>query len=471
MDSSPGSKGRPLRAAIVGSGPAGFYAAGHLLKVKDLYAEVDLYDRLPTPFGLVRAGVAPDHPKIKSVTRVYEKTAANPGFRFFGNVTVGEDVSHAELMERYHAVIYAVGAQTDRHMGIPGEELPGSCAASEFVAWYNAHPDFADLEFDLSHKRAVVIGNGNVAMDVARMLVLPRAELETTDTASHAIDTLADNDIEEVVIVGRRGPAQATFTNPELLELGELTDADVIVDPADVHLDDQSERSIEGEGELTARRNVEILREYSERQPAGKRKRVVLRFLRSPVRILGEDRVEGVELVRNELHRGGDGSLRAQSTEEHETLEAGLVFRSIGYRGVPIEGVPFDEWRGTVPNEGGRVLDPHEQTSVAGEYVVGWIKRGPSGVIGTNKRDAQETVNNLIEDLHEGRLPEPTGDPSAEAIEALLAERKPEHVTYRGWELIDAVEVDAGEPLGRPRVKLTKVDEMLDAATGAPARS
>jgi len=243
------------------------------------------------------------------------------------------------------------------------------------------------------------------------------------------------------------------------------------VDPADVHLDDQSERSIEGEGELTARRNVEILQEYSERRPAGKRKRVVLRFLRSPVRILGEDRVEGIELVRNELHHGGDGGLRAQSTEEHETLEAGLVFRSIGYRGVPIEGVPFDEWRGTVPNEGGRVLDPHEQTSVAGEYVVGWIKRGPSGVIGTNKRDAQETVNNLIEDLHEGRLPEPTGDPSAEAIGALLAERKPEHVTYRGWELIDAVEVGAGEPLGRPRVKLTKVDEMLDAATGAPARS
>jgi len=439
--------------------------------VKDLHAEVDLYDRLPTPFGLVRSGVAPDHPKIKSVTRVYEKTAANPGFRFFGNVTVGEDISHAELKERYHAVIYAVGAQTDRHLGIPGEDLPGSWAATELVAWYNAHPDFTELGFDLSHKRAVVIGNGNVAMDVARMLVLPREELEITDTADHAIDSLADNGIEEVVIVGRRGPAQAAFTNPELLELGELTDADVIVDPGEMHLDDQSERSIEGEGEITARKNVEILRGYSERRPAGKRKRVVLRFLLSPVRILGEDRVEGVEFVRNELHHGGDGTLRARSTEQHETLEAGLVFRSIGYRGVPIDGVPFDEWKGTVPNDGGRVIDPHQQLSVPGEYVVGWIKRGPSGVIGTNKRDAQETVDNLIEDLHEARLPEPSGDLSAEAVEALLAERKPEHVTYQGWERIDAAEKAAGEPNGRPRVKLTRVEEMLDAATGTTAKS
>ena len=470
MAPSPGTPEQPLRVAVVGSGPSGFYAAGHVLKVKDLHAEVDMYERLPTPFGLVRAGVAPDHPKIKSVTRVYEKTAANPGFRFFGNVTVGEDVSHAELRERYHAVIYAVGAQTDRHMGIPGEDLPGSWAATEFVAWYNAHPDFRDLEFDLSHPRAVVIGNGNVAMDVARMLVLPREELEITDTADHAIDPMADNGIEEVVIVGRRGPAQAAFTNPELLELGELTDADVVVDPEEMKLDDQSARSIEGEGELTARRNVEILAGYSERRPEGRRKRVVLRFLRSPVRILGEDKVEGIELVRNTLHHGGDGNLRAQSTEEHETLEAGLVFRSIGYRGVPIDGVPFDEWKGTVPNDEGRVLDPHEQRAVPGEYVVGWIKRGPSGVIGTNKRDAQETVDRLVEDLHEGRLPEPAGDVSAEAVEALLAERKPDHVTYRGWELIDAVETAAGEPLGRPRVKLTRVEEMLEAATGAAAK-
>jgi ferredoxin--NADP+ reductase len=471
MPSSPGTPEQPLRVAVVGSGPSGFYAAGHLIKLGDVTVQVDMYDRLPTPFGLVRAGVAPDHPKIKSVIRVYEKTAASPDFRFFGNVLVGEDVTHAELKQRYHAVIYAVGAQTDRQMGIPGEDLPGSWAATEFVAWYNGHPDFCDLEFDLSCRRAVVIGNGNVAMDVARMLVLPREELDVTDTADHAIEALAASAIEEVVIVGRRGPAQAAFTNPELLELGELTDADVIVDPADMELDDQSARSIEGEGEITPRRNVEILSEYARRTPAGKRKRVVLRFLRSPVAIQGNGKVEAVELVRNELHHGGDGVLKARATEEHETIEAGIVFRSIGYRGVPIEGVPFDEWKGAIPNEEGRVIDPHEQHAIPGEYVVGWIKRGPSGVIGTNKRDAQETVDHLVEDLHEGRLPEPTEDGSQAAVEAFVAERKPEHVTYSGWALIDAAEKGAGEPLGRPRVKLTRVAAMLEAASEAAAKS
>ena len=463
MATSAGTPEHPLRVAIVGSGPSGFYAAGHLMNAKDATVEVDMFDLLPTPFGLVRAGVAPDHPKIKSVTRVYEKTAAKPGFRFFGNVDVGQDVTHAELRERYHAVIYAVGAQTDRSMGISGEDLPGSWAATEFVAWYNGHPDFRDLEFDLSCKRAAVIGNGNVAMDVARMLVLPRAELEVTDTADHAIEVMAESAVEEVVIIGRRGPAQAAFTNPELLELGELTDADVIVDPADVVLDSHSARSIEGEGEITPRRNVEILTGYSEREPQGKRKRVVLRFLRSPVEIKGDGRVEGIELVRNELQHGGDGSLRAHATGDHETLEVGLVFRSIGYRGVPIEGVPFDEWHGTIPNEEGRVFDPHAQRPIPGEYVVGWIKRGPSGVIGTNKRDAQETVDHVLEDLAESRLPEPA-DTDPDAIEALVAERKPEYVSYSGWEAIDAVEKAAGEPLGRPRVKLTRVAEMLDAA-------
>jgi ferredoxin--NADP+ reductase len=468
MPLSPGSPENPLRVAVVGSGPSGFYAAGHLLAKKEVSVSVDMFDKLPTPFGLVRAGVAPDHPKIKSVTRVYEKTAAKPEFRFFGNVEVGSHVSHAELKERYHAVIYAVGAQTDRSMGIEGEELPGSWAATEFVAWYNAHPDFRDLEFDLSCRRAVVIGNGNVAMDVARMLVLPREELEATDTADHAIEAMASSAIEEVVIVGRRGPAQAAFTNPELLELGELTDADVVVDPAEVELDSHSARSIEGEGDITARRNVEILTDYSQRTPAGKPKRVVLRFLRSPVAIRGEGRVEAVELVRNELEHGSDGRLRAQATGDHETLEAGIVFRSIGYRGVPLEGLPFDEWHGVIPNEEGRVVDPHEQHAIPGEYVVGWIKRGPSGVIGTNKRDAQETVDHVLEDLSEGRLPEPA-DVDPGGAEALVAERRPEYVSYAGWELIDAAEKAAGEPLGRPRVKFTRVEEMLDVAKATPA--
>lgn len=458
-----GTPDNPLRVAVVGSGPAGFYAAGHLMSAKDAVIHVDLIDRLPTPFGLVRAGVAPDHPKIKSVTRVYEKTAAKEGFRFFGNVEVGRDISHVELKEHYHAVVYAYGCESDRSMGVEGEELPGSWAATDFVAWYNGHPDHQDLDFDLSSKRAVVIGNGNVAMDVARMLVLPREELDTTDTTDQAIEAIATSGVEEVVIVGRRGPAQAAFTNPELRELGELSDADVIVDPADVELDEHSAHSIEGEGDITPRRNVEILTDYAGREPAGKRKRVVLRFLRSPVAIHGAGRVESIELVRNELEHGGDGRLRAQATGEHETLEAGLVFRSIGYRGRPIEGVPFDEWHGTIPNEEGRIVDPSTQASIPGEYVAGWIKRGPSGVIGTNKRDAQETVEHLLEDLAEGRLPTPPS-PDPDALLALVNERNPDVVSYAGWQAIDAVEKAAGEALGRPRVKLTRVADMLDAA-------
>jgi ferredoxin--NADP+ reductase len=452
--------------AIVGSGPAGAYAAGHLFKGADATVEVDLFDRLPTPWGLVRAGVAPDHPKIKSVIRVYEKTAANPGFRFYGNVEVGTDVTHAEMMDRYHAVIYSYGAGTDRHMGIPGEDLPGSWAATEFVAWYNGHPDYRDLEFDLSCERAAIVGNGNVAMDVARMLVLPQEELAGTDTADHAIEALAASKIKEVVILGRRGPAQAAFTNPELLELGELTDADVQVEPFE--LDEHSRQAIDVEGEITPRRNVEILTDFASREPTGKPKKVALRFLVSPVEIKGDGRVEGVELVRNRLEHGGDGSLRAQSTEEHETLDVGIVFRSIGYRGVPVDGLPFDEWKGTVPNEEGRVMDTLEQQSIPGLYVAGWIKRGPSGVIGTNKRDAQETVEHVLEDLREGRLPQPAR-PSREDLEALLAERKPTYVSYSGWEAIDAAEKAAGEPQGRPRVKLTSMEEMLEAAQGAKA--
>jgi ferredoxin--NADP+ reductase len=459
-----GTPDNPLRVAVVGSGPAGFYAAGHLLAAKDLAVEVDIFDRLPTPFGLVRAGVAPDHPKIKSVTRVYEKTAAKPEFRFFGNVHIGRDLSHEDLRRHYHAVIYSFGAETDRKLGISGEDLPGSWAATEFVAWYNGHPDYRDLEFDLSCKRVAVIGNGNVAMDVARMLVLPRAELEVTDTADHAIEALANSGVEEVVIIGRRGPAQAAFTNPELRELGELTDADVIVEPFE--LDRHSAQAIEAEGEITPRRNVEILQEFAAREPEGKPKRVVLRFLLSPVEIKGDGKVEQLEVVHNKLEHGSDGGMRAQSTEQHETLDVGLVFRSIGYRGIPIDGVPFDDWKGTIPNEEGRVVDPEAQRAIPGVYVAGWIKRGPSGVIGTNKRDAQETVEHLIEDVHEDRLPDPEL-PDRSAIEELVAERQPNFVEYAGWELIDAAEKAAGEPQGRPRVKLTRIAEMLDA-TRAP---
>jgi ferredoxin--NADP+ reductase len=471
MPTTPGTQDNPLRVAIVGSGPAGFYAAGHLVKNKanpDLVIQVDMYDRLPTPWGLVRAGVAPDHPNIKAVSRVYEKTAAHPEFRFFGNVEFGADITHDDLFERYHAVIYAVGAQTDKHMGIPGEDLPGSWAATEFVAWYNGHPDYRDLEFDLSCKTAVVIGNGNVAMDVTRMLAVPYDVLAKTDTTDHALEVLKESQVERVVVLGRRGPAQAAFTNPELLELRDLTEADVHVDPRDMELDEHSRLAIEAEGELTHRRNVEILTGYSQAEPTGRPKRIELRFLVSPVAIKGDGKVEAIEIVRNELYRDADGRLRARSTEQHETIECGLVFRSIGYRGVPLPGVPFDESHAVIPNEGGRIQDPHDQGFVRGEYAVGWIKRGPTGVIGTNKRDAQETVDFLIEDLREGRLLEPP-NPSRDSLEELLAERKPDHVTYAGWEAIDAAEKAAGEPQGRPRVKLCSFEELLEAARAKQA--
>jgi ferredoxin--NADP+ reductase len=428
-----------LRVAVVGSGPAGFYAAGPLLGA-DVSVEVDMFERLPTPWGLVRLGVAPDHPKIKSVSRAFEKIASQPGFRFFGNVEVGRDVSHEELCEHYDAVVYAVGAQSDRRMGIPGEDLPGSWPATEFVAWYNGHPDFQELEFDLSVERAVVIGNGNVAVDVARMLALTAEELAATDTTDAAIDAISNSGIKEIVMIGRRGPAQAAFTTPELQELGELAGADVIVDAAELEGAEPKDTNAE--------RNLEVLREFAAREPAGKPKRLVLRFFRSPVALVGGERVEAVELVRNTL----DTELRAVPTEEHETLPAEIVFRSVGYRGVELPGVPFDERSGTVPNDRGRV-EP-------GVYVTGWIKRGPSGVIGTNKKDANETVEVLLEDLRDGaRKDRPAGE-----IEELLAERGTRFVLYPGWTSIDALERAAGEKLGRPRVKLVTWDDLLEAA-------
>ncbi len=468
MSDRPGSAENPLRVAIVGSGPAGFYAADHLLRSDRLETEVDMFDRLPTPFGLVRAGVAPDHPKIKSVIRVYEKTAARDGFRFFGNVEVGREVSAAELAARYHAVVYAYGAAADRHLGIPGEDLPGSHAATEFVAWYNAHPDFADAEFDLSCERAIVIGNGNVATDVARMLALTREELEGTDTADHAIGPLADCGVREIVVLGRRGPAQAAFTNPELRELGEMKDADVDVDPSEVELDDLSREYLESdEADITTRKNVEIFAEFAQRQPEGKRKRISLRFLRSPVEIQGNGRVERLVVARNELYRDERGAIRARDTGERETIECGLVLRSIGYAGVAIEGVPFDELRAVIPNDRGRVTDPDTGEQVPGHYAVGWIKRGPSGVIGTNKKDAQETVDGLIEDAIAGRIPSPELAADRSAIVDLLTERSRDFVSYAGWEAIDAAERHRGEPLGRPRVKFVRIGEMLEAARAA----
>src|SRR4051794_2822599 len=449
----------PTRAVIVGAGPSGFYAADQLLGAG---FEVDLLDALPTPFGLVRAGVAPDHPKIKAVTRVYEKTAAKPGFRFFGGIKLGEHVSRAELLERYHVVLYALGTADDNRLGIPGEDRPGSHAATHFVAWYNGHPDASDHDFDLDVERAVVVGNGNVAIDVARMLVLHPDELRVTDTADHAIDAFAASQVKEVVLLGRRGPAQAAFTNPELRELADLMRAGVEVDPMELELDEHSARFLEEEANPTAKRNVEVLREYAQAGPKNASHRVILRFLRSPVEILGEGEdgpVTGVKVVKNRIEPTDGGGLRAVATDETEVIACGLVLRSIGYRGRPVDDIPFDERRGLIRNDGGRVTDEdgHQQR---GEYVVGWIKRGPSGVIGTNKKDAADTTAKIVADAEAGVLGTPTVDDDPAA---LYAERAPEAVTWDGWQAIDQAEKQAGEPHGRPRVKLVRLADLVAA--------
>jgi ferredoxin--NADP+ reductase len=449
-----------LRVAVVGSGPAAFYAAGQLLASEDPLVEVDLVERLPTPWGLVRLGVAPDHPQLKTASRVFEKTAARPGFRFLGNVEVGRDVSHDELAARYHAVIYAVGSQADRRLGIPGEDLPGSWPATELVAWYNGHPDFQDIPFDLSCERAVVIGNGNVALDVARMLALTPGELAPTDTADSAIEAINSSAIREILVLGRRGPVQAAWTSTELGELGELAGADALLDSAELELDPASAAELESASNVV-QRNMEILRELSARVPEGKGKTVRLRFRASPVAILGDERVEAIEIVHNRLEADESGRIRAVATDEREVIPCGLVFRSVGYRGVGISGVPYDERSGTIPNEGGRVVG-EDGKPVSGLYCAGWIKRGPTGVIGTNKKDAAETVELLLEDGRAGVLAEPSGG----SLDELLAVRGAEVVDYGGWERIDAIERARGEEQGRPRVKLCTWDELLAAARG-----
>ena len=451
--------GTPLRVAVVGSGPAGFYAASSLLDA-DVPVEVDMIERLPTPWGLVRLGVAPDHPKLKTVSRAFERIAAKPGFRFFGNVEVGRHLTHADLTRLYDAVIYAFGAQSDRRLGIAGEDLAGSWSATEFVAWYNGHPDFQDLVFDLNVERAVVVGNGNVALDVARMLALTPAELAPTDTTEPAIEAIGASTLREIVIVGRRGPAQASWTTQELKEMGELAGADVQVDLAELE-------GAVGE-DTNTQRNLEVLREFAQREPTGKPLLIRFLFFRSPVALHGDERVESIELVRNRLEER-EGRLVAVPTEEHETLDCGLVFRSVGYRGVGLPGLPFDERRGTIRNVAGRVHD-EESRPLAATYCAGWIKRGPTGIIGTNKKDAGETVAALLEDVREGRLVH-REDVAPDSVEALLAERGSRPVVYAGWASIDEFERAAGEKAGRPRIKLRTWDELLDTAERVAAAS
>lgn len=456
-----GTHERPLRVAIIGAGPTGFYAADHLLKQPHHVVEVDLFDRVPTPHGLVRAGVAPDHQKIKSVTAAFDKVAAHPRFRFFGGIELGKDLTTADLKRHYHQIIYSTGAQTDRRMGIPGEDLQGSHPATEFVAWYNGHPDYRDFQFDLSHERAAVVGVGNVAIDVARILCRSADELAATDIADYALEALRKSRVKEVYLLGRRGPAQAAFTNPEIRELGELADADVIVKPDEAELDPLSAADLEKHPDRAISKKVEILQGYAVRPPAGKSKRLVIRFLVSPVELIGNaaGEVAAIKLVKNRLEAGSSGALSPKPTGVFEELPVGLVFRSVGYRGVPLPDVPFHESWGVILNEKGRVLHPETKQPIVGEYTAGWIKRGPSGVIGTNKPDALETVECMLEDLVAGRHLDPA-EPAAQAAERLVRERQPKHFTYGDWLKLNELEVGRGKPHGRPRVKFTRVQDM-----------
>lgn len=460
----PGTEANPLRVAIIGSGPTGFYTADHLFKQKDVVVAIDMFDRLPTPYGLVRLGVAPDHQKIKSVTKLFDRTANHPNFRFFGYVEFGKHIMLEDLQNHYHQIVYTTGAQTDRKMGIPGEDLKGSHPATEFVAWYNGHPDYRNYEFDLSQERAAVIGVGNVAMDVARILSRSPEELAKTDIADYALEALSNSNIKEVYILGRRGPAQAAFTTPEIKELGEMADADITVPPDEAKLDQLSKEALEASPDRSTVKKIEIIQSYADRESTGKSRKITLRFLVSPVELYGNenDQVVKMRLVKNELYATEAGTLRPKPTDQFEEMEVGLVFRSVGYRGVPLPGVPFNKSWGVILNEDGRVLNPDTQEPLVGQYTAGWIKRGPSGVIGTNKPDALETVNCMVEDATSGKTLNPP-QPEAAAVEKLVRERQPNFFSYADWLKLDAIERARGKELGRPRLKFTRIEDMLAA--------
>ncbi|MFG3621156.1 FAD-dependent oxidoreductase [Nocardia sp. NPDC047654] len=450
-----------LRVAIVGAGPAACYAADELLRRADV--EIEMFDRLPTPWGLVRAGVAPDHPGTKTVSGMFESAFRRETLQYYLNVEVGTHISHEELLRHHHAVIYAVGASSDRKMGVPGEDLPGSHSATEFVAWYNGHPDYADRTFDLSGERAVIVGNGNVALDVARVLTVDPDELAKTDIADHALDALRQSNIREVVVLGRRGPLQAAYTSPEFLALAHLKGVDVIVEETDLALDHASQAIVDDpQVEPSLKLKYTLAQEYAGGRRAEGNKRIVFRYLTSPAALTGTDRVESIEIVHNELFEEG-GQLVARPTDRTESIGTSLVLRSIGYRGERIGELPFDERRGVVPNEHGRVVGD-DGTMLSGVYVSGWIKRGPRGVIGSNRIDSEETVELLLADFTAGKLAAPQADRAA--LRALLAERQADLVDRAGWRAIDQAEKTAGKSAGRPRVKFTTREDLLKAARG-----
>jgi len=462
-----GTEANPLRIAIFGAGPTGFYAAEHLFKQTDYVVEVDLFDRLPTPFGLVRGGVAPDHQKIKSVTKAYDRIASNDRFRYYGFVEFGSDIRLEDVKKHYHQVMFTVGAQIDRSMNIPGEELARSHAATEFVAWYNGHPDYKDRQFDLSQESVAVVGVGNVAVDVCRILCRSREELERTDIADYALEAIANSNVKTVYMLGRRGPAQAAFTNPEIKELGEMEVADIHIPEADAALDAATTQSMADNPDKGTDRKVEIMQQYAAEKRTGKDKTLVLRFCVSPVELISdgdtdEPGVGTVKLVHNEMYLNERGTIRPRATERHEDLTAGLVFRSVGYNGVALPDVPFrDDW-GVIPNDKGRVVILDTNDPVTGLYCAGWIKRGPSGVIGTNKPDALETVKCMLEDVAAGKVFSPEA-PGVDQLRDLVKERRPNYFSYADWKKLDAMEVEKAEGTEAPRVKFTTVAQMQAA--------
>jgi len=449
-----GSVERPLRVAVVGSGPSGFFAVDALYKATFKF-EIDMFDRLPSPFGLVRYGVAPDHQKIKNVIKVYEKDALDQRFAFFGNVNVGQDITIAEMQTFYDAIIFACGAETDKPLGVPGENLTGSHTATEFVGWYNGHPDYQNSSFDLSHPSAVVVGLGNVAMDVARILAKTVDELKTTDITQKALDVLGQSKIKEIHIVGRRGPIQSAFTPAEIKEFHELNHATPVVNPQDLVLNEASQKELTDIHHPVRKKNFEILQKYSAATETTKERKIIFHFLKSPVAVKGNGKVEKIVLEKNVLS-GDPEKQSAKGTGTFEELACGNIFRSVGYRGVKIPGVPFEDKKGIFPNQEGRIVDNGKV--ICGWYTSGWIKRGPSGIIGTNKPDSDETVHHLLTDVpHLKACP----SPERESVKQFLAQKNVRFVTYADWKMIDAAEVKRGQPVGKPREKFTSVLEML----------
>ena len=446
------------RVAIVGSGPAAFYSAMELLRHDDPMVSVDMLERLPTPYGLVRGGVAPDHEKIKSVTKIFERAAGHPRFRFFGNVEFGKDIQRLDLLQRYHAVIYAFGSRTDRHLNIIGETLQGSHAATEFVGWYNGHPDYRHHQFDLTSKRVAIIGMGNVAIDCARILCQDPENLAKTDIAQHALEALRQSEVEEVFLIGRRGPVQAAFTPAEVRELLHLPKVDAVMRASDLELDEHSKEEL-SKASRNTKLNMEILQQIHDQGDRGNPRKLHLCFLISPTKIEGSERVKGLELVHNEIVKEG-GVLRAKATDEVMHLNVDMVFRSIGYMGEAIPGLPFDDRRGTLPNDQGQLLDGVGGKLLNQEYTAGWIKRGPSGVIGTNKQDATETVSRLKKNWQTSPTPQPKL--VQHDLLDLLKKKKIEFVSFEDWKKLDKFEIEQGQQNGKPRHKICEVQEMLD---------